>query len=169
MILFSFLYPATIWGVAQLAPNHGAGEVLVKSGKPVGFALVGQSFTRDRYFNGRPSAVGYNPAGSGGSNKAPSNPEYLQTVRARLDTFLLHNPGTTPSTIPVELITASGSGLDPHLSPQAAAVQIPRIAKARKLDEEKIRALVAEYTEHTYLGPSRIHVLRLNLALDEIR
>ncbi len=128
-VLFMGLYPILIWGVAQLAPNQGKGEIVAHNGVTY-FTQIGQNFTDDRYFNGRPSAVGYNAAGSGGSNKGPSNPAYLATITARVDTFRVHNPGITQ--VPAELVTASGSGLDPHLSVEAVLVQVPRIAGARR-------------------------------------
>ncbi len=171
LVSFCVAYPLAIWGVAQLAPNHGRGEVIEKNGRVVGFANVGQKFAEDRYFNSRPSAVEYNAAGSGGSNKGPSNPEYLAQVQARIDTFLVHNPTIKKSEIPSELVTASGSGLDPDLSPAAAMVQVPRIAKLRNLPPDQVRALVTQHTQPPLLGlfgPERVNVLRLNLALDEL-
>jgi K+-transporting ATPase ATPase C chain len=173
ILFFVVIYSLIIWGAAYLtAPNHGKGEVIMKDGKIVGFAVIGQTFTEDNYFYSRPSAVNYNAAGSAGSNKGPSNPDYLQQVLARMDTFLIHNPGIKKSEIPVELITASGSGLDPDLSPEAAWVQIPRIAKLRGIPEEKLKALVHTQTEKPLLGlfgPPKINVLKLNLALDALK
>jgi len=173
ILFFVIVYGAVVLGAAYLiAPNHGRGETIVNQGQIVGFAIVGQSFTKDKYFWSRPSAVNYNAAGSGGSNKGPSNEEYLQTVRARIDTFLVHNPGVKKSQIPVELVTASGSGLDPHLSPEAARVQVPRIAKARNVAEEKIYQLVNNHIEQPMLGlfgPSHVNVLRLNIDLDQLQ
>jgi len=173
ILFFVVIYSTIVWGAAYFAaPNHGKGEVILKNGKIVGFALIGQSFTNDKYFYSRPSAVNYNAAGSAGSNKGPSNPDYLQQVQARMDTFLVHNPGVKKSDVPVELITASGSGLDPDLSPQGALVQIPRIAKARGISEEKLKTLVHEQTERPLLGllgPSKINALKLNLALDDLK
>ncbi len=171
IILFSGIYTLAVWGVAQFAPNQGKGEIIEYgvNGK-YGFANVGQSFTNDKYFWSRPSAVGYNAAGSAGSNKGPSNPDYLAQVQARIDTFLVHNPGIDKSKIPVDLITASGSGLDPHLTPGSAMIQVPRIAKVRGLGEEQVKRLVAEnmVTSHIF-GPSTINVLKLNLALDKLK
>lgn len=171
LILFCVVYPAIVWAIAQLAPNHGKGEVVTANGKRY-YANLGQSFTEDRYFNSRPSAVDYNAAGSGGSNKGPSNPEYLQTVQARLDTFLLHNPGVKKADVPVELVTASGSGLDPDLSPEGAKVQASRIARVRGLSEKAVEALIEKHTQGLLLGlfgPARVNVLKLNLALDQLR
>jgi K+-transporting ATPase ATPase C chain len=168
LALCCVLYPAIVWGVAQLAPGHGEGVQISRNGSVVGFANVGQKFTRPEYFNSRPSAADYHADGSSGSNKGPSNPEYLATVKARLDTFLLQNPGVRAADVPSELITASGSGLDPHLSPQGALVQVPRIAKARQLDAARVQALVQQHIETGVLGPDHVNVLQLNLALDEL-
>jgi potassium-transporting ATPase KdpC subunit len=168
VVLFMGVYPALIWGIAQLAPNRGRGEIVANNGATY-FTQIGQNFTTDRYFNGRPSAVGYNAAGSGGSNKGPSNPEYLTTVAARVDTFRVHNPGT--SQVPAELVTASGSGLDPHLSVEAVLVQVPRIAKVRGVSEASLRDLTTQHTEKPLLGlfgPEKVNVLELNLALDNL-
>jgi K+-transporting ATPase ATPase C chain len=170
LLFFSGIYTFIVYGVAMLVPGKGRGEIIEANGKKY-YSNIGQSFTEDRYFNHRPSAVNYNAAGSGGSNKGPSNEEYLATVQARVDTFLAHNPGITKKQIPVELVTASGSGLDPHISPKAAQVQIKRIAVARHLSEEQLNTLVARYTEKPLLGilgPEKINVLKLNLALDQL-
>lgn len=167
LVFFAVVYTMAVWGLAQLAPNRGAGETISQHGKAC-YANVGQKFTDDRYFWSRPSAVDYNAAGSGGSNKAASNPDYVATVQARIDTFLAHNPGIAKAEIPIDLVTASGSGLDPHISPKAALVQVHRIARLRNLPSEKVQALVAEHTEKPLLGlfgPERVNVLKLNLAL----
>lgn len=171
LMLFSGAYTGVVWGIAQLAPNHGGGQTIEHGGKTF-YANIGQSFTDDRYFWSRPSAVGYNAAGSGGSNKAASNPDYIATVQARVDSFLVHNPTTKKSDIPVDLVTASGSGLDPHISPKAALVQVERIARLRNLPSEKLRSLVEQHTEKPLLGlfgPERVHVLKLNIALDDLK
>ena len=120
LVLCCVLYPAMVWAVAQLAPDRGEGVQLSSNGRVVGFANVSQKFSKPEYFNGRPSAADYHADVSSGSNKGPSNPEYLAVVKARLDTFLLQNPGVKAADVPAELITASGSGLNPHLSPQGA-------------------------------------------------
>lgn len=173
MILFGILYPLLITGVSKIiAPNGGKGEELKVNGTVVGFELIGQKFDDDRYFNSRPSAVDYNAAGTGGSNKGPTNPEYLAQVQARIDTFLVHNPTVKKEAIPVDLVTASGGGLDPHISPASAKVQIDRIARVRNIGAEKLTALVSEHTEAPFLelfGTSRVHVLRLNIALDQLK
>lgn len=172
VLLTAGLYPLLIAGVSKMAPGKGDGVTVSRNGKVVGYANVGQKFSDDKYFQGRPSAVDYNAAGSGGSNKGPSNPDYLKVVQERIDTFLVHNPGVTKAEIPVELVTASGSGLDPHLSPAAALVQVQRIATLRGISADKLKALVHAKTEGPLLGmfgPSKVNVLQLNIALDEIK
>ena len=168
LVLCCVLYPALVTGVALLTPGRGAGVQLVRHGRVVGFADVGQKFDRAEYFNSRPSAADYHADASSGSNKGPSNPEYLATVKARLDTFLTRNPGVRTADVPAELLTASGSGLDPHLSPQGALVQVPRVAAARRLPVAAVRELVAQHTETGLLGPDKVNVVQLNLALDEL-
>lgn len=168
LVLCCLIYPALVWAVAQAAPGQGEGVQISQGGRVVGFANVGQQFDRPEYFNSRPSAVDYDAQGSGGSNKGPSNPEYLATVRARLDTLLRQNPGLTADQVPAELLTASGSGLDPHLSPQGALVQVNRVARARHLDPGQVRELVQAHTKGGVLSPATVHVLRLNLALDAL-
>jgi K+-transporting ATPase ATPase C chain len=138
----------------------------------VGYELIGQKFTDDKYFWSRPSAVDYNAAGSAGSNKGPTNPDYLKQVQDRIDTFLVHNPGIKKEEIPAELVTASGSGEDPDLSPAAARIQVKRIAAIRKIDESKLYALVDQHTQGPllgFLGPSKVNVLKLNVALDNLK
>ncbi len=172
LVLVSVIYPLLVAGIAKLAPGGGNGVTVLANGKVVGYALVGQKFTEDRYFNSRPSAVDYNAAGSAGSNKGPTNPDYLKTVQARIDTFLVHNPGITKADIPSELVTASGSGLDPDLSPAAAKIQVARIATVRGMPVERLNQLVAEHTEGPLLGlfgPAKVNLLKLNIALDELK
>ncbi|GAB2862058.1 potassium-transporting ATPase subunit C [Hymenobacter ruber] len=168
VVVCCVLYPALVWAVAQVAPGHGEGEQITKNGRVVGFANVGQKFDKPSYFSSRPSAADYHADASAGSNKGPSNPEYLATVKARLDTFLLENPGVQAADVPAELLTASGSGLDPHLSPAGAMVQVARVAHARRLSEARVRALVQEQIEPGTLGPDHVNVLQLNLALDAL-
>ena len=172
LVLLSVIYPLVVAGVAQLAPGGGDGVTVSVKGNVVGYVNVGQSFTEDRYFNSRPSAVDYNAAGSAGSNKGPSNPDYLKTVQARIDTFLVRNPGVSRADIPAELVTASGSGLDPHLSPAAARIQVARIASVRGLSADRLNQLIDEQTEGPLLGlfgPATVHVLQLNIALDALK
>lgn len=172
LILCSLLYPMFIAAVAKLAPGGGKGETLSVNGKVVGYANVGQKFTADKYFWSRLSGVDYNASGSGGSNKGASNPDYLKQVQARIDTFLVHNPAVKKEEIPSELVTASGSGLDPDLSPQGAYVQIARIAKTRNIPEERIQTLIEQQIQKPLLGlfgPKKVNVLKLNIELDNIK
>ncbi|MXN91755.1 K(+)-transporting ATPase subunit C [Flavobacterium sp. Sd200] len=169
-VFFSGIYTMAILGIAQLAPNQGKGVVVEQDGKKY-HINVAQGFTKPEYFWPRPSAVDYNAAGSGGSNKGPSNPEYLELVQHRIDTFLLQNPGIKASEIPSDLVTASGSGLDPNISIEGAKVQVKRVAAARKLNEQQLLKLIEENTEEPLLGTlgtTKINVLKLNLALDKL-
>jgi K+-transporting ATPase ATPase C chain len=178
LVFFSGIYTAIVFGVAQLAPNNGKGFVVkyesTKSDSAHTFYCfenIGQKFSDDRYFYSRPSAVDYNAAGSAGSNKGPSNPDYLVQVQARIDSFLLHNPDVKKSQIPSELVTASGSGLDPNISVDAAKVQIKRIAKTRGIAEPNVEQLILSNTETPLFGifgPGKINVLKLNIALDNL-
>lgn len=171
LIFFSGIYTLIVLGIAQMAPNQGKGELITDNGKTY-YANIGQSFTQEGYFNSRPSAVAYNAAGSGGSNKGPSNPEYLAEVQKRIDTFLILNPGIDKKDIPADLVTASGSGLDPHISILSAKLQIKRIAKARGIEASKLNALIEEQTEKPLLGlfgPQKINVLKLNIALNKLK
>ena len=171
LLICSVIYPLFIAAVGKLTPGGGNGETVKVDGKVVGYALIGQKFTDDKYFWSRPSAVDYNAAGSAGSNKGPTNPDYLKQVQDRIDTFLVHNPGIDKKNIPAELVTASGSGEDPDLSPAAAKIQVKRIAAIRHMDESKINALVDQHTEGPllgFLGPSKVNVLELNIALDDL-
>ena len=169
ILLCAVLYPLLIAGVAKLAPGQGKGVTISVNGNIVGYKNIGQKFTADKYFWGRPSAVDYNAAGSAGSNKGPSNPDYLLTVQARIDSFLVHNPGVKKEDIPAEMVTASGSGLDPDISPAAAYIQVKRIAAVRNLLVSKVQSLVEAHIQKPFLGPSKINVLKLNVALDELK
>ena len=170
IVLLAIVYPISIWAIAQLSPNQGKGD-LIKHNNKVYYSNIGQSFTTDKYFNSRPSAVNYNAAGSAGSNKGPSNEEYLKQVQARIDTILMKNPEIAKSDIPADMVTSSGSGLDPNFSVQAAKIQAKRIAKIRNIDEVKINNLIAQHTEKPLaglFGPEKINVLKLNIALDRL-
>lgn len=172
IILFGAGYPVLIWGIGQLMPGKTDGSPITENGKIVGFENIGQNFTDDKYFNGRPSAVNYNAASSGASNKSTSNPEYLADVKARIDTFLVHNPGVKKQDIPSELVTYSGSGLDPDITVKAAYIQIARISKTRNISEEKLNQLIIQNTEKPVFGIFGIekeNVLKLNLALERLR
>lgn len=171
LLFFSGIYTLIVLGVAQLAPNKGKGEIVTANGKTY-YSNIGQKFTDDKYFYSRPSAVGYNAAGAGGSNKGPSNPDYLAEVKARIDTFLVHNPGVQKSEIPSDIVTASGGGLDPHISVQGATIQVKRIAKIRDIAEANLQQLIISNTEKPLLGllgTERINVLKLNIALDNLK
>ena len=169
LILCSVIYPLLVAAIGKLTPGKGDGETVTVNGKVVGYALVGQKFTQDKYFWSRPSAVDYNGAGSGGSNKAPSNPDYLKQVQDRIDTFLKHNPGIKKDQIPSDLVTTSGSGLDPDISPEGAYVQVKRIATVRGLDENKVKELVDQHVIKGIVSPDHINVLKLNVALDQLK
>ena len=169
LVFFCGIYSLLVLGIAQAAPNRGEGETITSNGRIVGYALEGQSFSKDNYFNGRPSAAGYNAAGSSGSNKGPSNPEYLKDVQNRIDTFLVHNPTVKKEAISSDLVTASGSGLDPDISPASAYLQVSRIAKERNLAPEKIKALIDNHIDKPIIGTKKVNVLKLNIALDQIK
>lgn len=171
IVLLMGVYTLVLLGIAKILPGQGEGKMISYSGKTY-YANIGQQFTADKYFWSRPSAIGYNPIPSGGSNWGPNNPELLQAVQARIDTFLAHNPEVNKSEIPVDMVTASSSGLDPNISIKAARVQVKRIAAVRNYPEEKINQLVSEHIEAPFLGlfgPEKINVLKLNLALDELQ
>jgi K+-transporting ATPase ATPase C chain len=171
LVLLCIIYPVSIALVGKFSKGNGGGKKIFKDGKVVGYAALGQSFTKPEYFWGRPSAVDYNAAGSGGSNKAPSNDEYLKQVSNRIDTLLKYNANLKRADIPADMVTASGSGLDPDISVQGAEIQISRIAAYRKLNENVVKDLVAKNTETPLLGlfgPAKINVLKLNLALDQL-
>lgn len=173
LILFGVIYPLLITGIARLtAANGGEGKTVLVDGKVVGFEVIGQSFVSDKYFNSRPSAVGYNAAAAGGSNKGPNNPDYLLQVEERINNFLKQNPGVEKKDVTVDLVTASGGGLDPHISPDAALVQIKRIARTRGMDEQQVRSLVDQHTEPPLFGlfgTARVNVLALNISLDQLK
>ncbi|PWU03746.1 MAG: potassium-transporting ATPase subunit C [Bacteroidetes bacterium] len=172
IVFFCGIYTIFILAVAQAAPGKGRGVTITVKDKIVGYALEGQKFDQDKYFWSRPSAVNYNAAGSAGSNKGPTNPDYLKQVQDRIDTFLVHNPGIKKEEIPADLVTASGSGLDPDISVASAKVQVKRIARVRNLDENALNALIAQHTDKPllgFMGPEKINVLKLNIALDELK
>ncbi|ALM47518.1 potassium-transporting ATPase subunit C [Flavobacterium psychrophilum] len=170
IICFSGVYTSVVYGIAQVMPNRGRGEIVADKGKTY-YANIGQQFKSEGYFNARPSAVAYNAAGSGGSNKGPSSPEYLADVQKRIDLILAQNPDIRTKDIPVEMVTASASGLDPHISVLSAKLQIKRIAKARNLKVTELETLVENNTDKPLLGlfgPKKINVLKLNIALDKL-
>ena len=168
-------YPLVVTGIAQLVfPKEANGSLIVKDGKVVGSGLIGQQFSDPKHFWGRPSATSpypYNAASSSGSNLGPSNPALEEAVAARVKALKDADPGNTLP-VPVDLVTASGSGLDPHISVAAADYQVGRVAKARGLDPATVRALVAKHTQGRqwgFLGEPRVNVLELNLDLDGTR
>ncbi|HYR37539.1 MAG TPA: potassium-transporting ATPase subunit KdpC [Methylomirabilota bacterium] len=171
-LLTGVAYPLVVTGIAQaLFPAQANGSLVVKDGKPVGSRLIGQPFDDPKYFWSRPSATSPfadNAGSSSGSNLSPTNPDLVKAVQGRVDALRAADPGNT-ARVPVDLVTASGSGLDPHISPAAALYQVPRVAKVRKLDPETVRQLVERHTEGRFLGflgEPRVNVLTLNLALD---
>ena len=169
IFIFMGIYTVLILGIAQAAPNKGQGETVMVNNKVVGYKLEGQKFTDGKYFNSRPSTVDYNAAGSAGSNKGPTNPDYLKQVQDRIDTYLIHNPSVQKTQIPSELVTASGSGLDPDLSPEGAYIQVKRIAAIRHLPQTTINELVKSHIEKDTFGPDKINVLQLNIDLDKLK
>lgn len=173
-VVTGFVYPVVVTAIAQLAfPRQANGSLLVKDGKVVGSALIGQPFDDPRYFRGRPSATTpfpYNAGSSSGSNRSPTNPDLIKAVQGRVDALRASDPDNKMP-VPVDLVTASASGLDPHISPAAALYQVPRVARARKVGPGAVRDLVAAYTERRWLGifgEPRVNVLELNLALDGV-
>jgi len=172
LVLLSGLYPLAIAGIGNFTAGHGDGETVSYKGRVVGFANIGQKFTKDQYFWSRPSAANYQADAGVGSNKGPANPDYLKDVSARIDTFLKHNPEVKKEEIPAELVTSSGSGLDPDLSPAGAKVQVARIAKVRNITTDVVNKIIADNTEGPLLGlfgPAKVNVLKMNVALDELK
>ncbi|AUB80963.1 potassium-transporting ATPase subunit KdpC [Candidatus Thiodictyon syntrophicum] len=168
------VYPLAVTGIARLAfPTAARGSLIVKDDRPLGSVLIGQHFTAPGYFWGRPSATApypNNAAASGGSNLGPLNPALIDAVKGRIAALKTADPGNTRP-IPLDLVTASGSGLDPHLSPAAVQYQVKRVARARSLEPVAVEALVARFTEGRQwgvFGEPRVNVLRLNLALDDL-
>jgi K+-transporting ATPase ATPase C chain len=171
-VLTGLAYPLVVTGIAQVAfPDAANGSLILRDGKPVGSALIGQSFSDPKHFWSRPSATApmpYNAANSSGSNLGPSSPALADAVKARIETLRAADPGNT-APVPADLVTTSASGLDPHISRAAADYQAARVARVRGLPEERVRALVEQHTEQPllgFIGEPRVHVLRLNLALD---
>ncbi len=170
-VLLGLAYPLVITGFAHLAMSNKAdGQVIVRDGKVIGSRLLGQVFTTDKYFHSRPSAAGngYDATASGGSNFAPSNQKLVTRIQGDVANASKDNPGTQ---VPIDLVTASGSGLDPDISPAAALFQVGRVARTRKLSEEDVRNLVNQHIQRRqlgWMGEPRVNVLELNLALDDL-
>lgn len=172
-LFLSVTYILVLFLFAQVAsPNKGNAETVSVDGKVVGAANVGQEFTQDIYFWGRPSCADYDATSSSGSNKGATNEEYLAEVEARIDTFLMHHPYLERKDVPAEMVTASGSGLDPDITPACAYVQVKRVAQARGMSEQEVRQIVAGHIDRPLLGlfgTEKINVLKLNVALDETK
>ena len=171
IVLLGGGYHLVLWGIGRtLFPDQAEGSLIRRSdGTVIGSRLIAQGFARPEYFHPRPSAVGYNAASTGGSNYGPSNSDHLKAVQERLDAAT-QLESATPARVPSETVTASGAGLDPHIPPAAAALQAARVASARGVPVERVRALIAWHTEPPtlgFLGRTRVNVLELNLALDE--
>ena len=174
-VITGVIYPLIVTGIAQLAfPHQANGSLLIDNGKTVGSSLIGQSFSSPKYFWARPSAtspVPYNAANSSGSNLGPLNPALIENIKARIEQ-LKKADATSKPLVPVDLVTASASGLDPDISPAAAEYQVSRVAKTRNIDESEVRKLIVQYTRDRQLGilgEPRVNVLELNLALDNLR
>lgn len=170
-LVLGLFYVGFLWLFAKLAgPGNGNVETVTLNGQIVGAKNVGQKFTRDIYFWGRPSAADYAADASAGSNMGPTNEAYLKEVEARIDSFLVSHPYLERSEVPAEMVTASGSGLDPHITPESAYAQVGRVAAARNIEEAEVRAIVEENIEKPLLGlfgPAKVNVPELNVALEE--
>ena len=180
-LITGLVYPLAMTGIAKvILPRQAEGSLIERDGKVIGSTLIGQEFKSDKYFHGRPSATSapdpndatktvpapYNAANSGGSNLGPSNKALIDRVQADIDALKKENPSQP---VPIDLVTTSGSGLDPDISPEAAYFQVPRVAKVRNLPEERVRQLVNEHIQERFLGilgEARVNVLQLNIALD---
>jgi K+-transporting ATPase ATPase C chain len=169
-VLFGLVYPLVVTGMAQvLFRDKANGQLIERNGKLVGSRIIGQAFSSPGYFHSRPSAAGtgYDPTNSGGTNLGPTNKKLIDSVKAAVDEARKENPGAP---VPIDLVTSSASGLDPHISPAAAEFQLPRVARERGMSEAEVRRLVESYTsgrQLAFFGEPAVNVLELNLALDE--
>jgi len=175
-VLTGVIYPLVVTGIAQVVfPRQANGSLITVRDQVVGSDVIGQNFSSDRYFHPRPSAAGengYDAASSSGSNLGPTNKAFIDSVEERAAGYRKENGLSSSAAVPVDAVTASGSGLDPHISPANAALQVARVAKARGISEQRARDLVARYTEGPQwfvFGEARVNVLRLNVALDATR
>jgi potassium-transporting ATPase KdpC subunit len=164
LVITCGIYPAVVWGIGQLAfPHQANGSLITRNGRVIGSELIGQNFTSARYFHSRPSAVNFDPSTSGGSNLGPTSRKLAERIAAEVHTLGVRD-------VPADAVTTSASGVDPHISPANALLQVPRVAKARGMDENQLRAIVGKHTEGRFLGifgEPRVNVLLLNLALDD--
>ncbi|PZX65715.1 potassium-transporting ATPase subunit C [Hydrotalea sandarakina] len=170
LVLCSIIYTAIIWGVAKITPNNGEPAIINVQGKRM-YSDVGQKFDADQYFWSRPSAVNYNAAAAGASNKGPYNTDYLKSIQANIDSFVIHHPDVAVKNIPIDMITASASGLDPDITVQAANIQVNRIAHVRNLQPGLLQSLIQQHIHHPFLGifgPAYVNVLELNVALNDL-
>jgi potassium-transporting ATPase KdpC subunit len=175
-VLVGIVYPLAMTGVSHIVfPSQAGGSLIYRNGGPVGSSLIGQNFKSPGYFHSRPSAAGdkgYDPTSSSGSNLGPTNKSFIDSVKQRLKIVLEENRGIQASQVPVDMITASGSGLDPEISPAAAEIQVQRVAKTRGISEDAVRALISSNTRSRwagFLGEPGVNVLELNLALDQLQ
>lgn len=174
-VLTGFIYPAVVWGIAQIVfPAQANGSLVMRGGHPIGSTLIGQNFSQDKYFHPRPSAAGdkgYDATNSGGSNLGPTNQALNDAVRARVSAVSKEDAPIASGGVPADLVTASGSGLDPEISPAAAELQVARVARTRGIGEDAVRAVVRQNTRQRWagvLGEPGVNVLELNLALDDL-
>jgi K+-transporting ATPase ATPase C chain len=174
-VILCGVYPVVVWGVGQVLFRHQANGSLItgKDGKIIGSELLGQQFTSDKYFNSRPSAAGtgYDATNSGGTNLGPTSQKLNDSIKSAIDAYRKQNNLPAGALVPADAVTSSASGLDPHISPANAEIQVARVAKTRNLDAAKVRELVEKYTDKPslgILGDSGVNVLKLNLALDGI-
>jgi potassium-transporting ATPase KdpC subunit len=171
LVICCVCYPLILWSFGLLFPERAKGLPIIITSKVIGYENIGQLFTSSKYFHGRPSINKYDASISGGSNYGPTNQDYLKFVNLMIDSIMIENPGITKEQIPSDIVTFSGSGLDPHIIPQSAYIQSLRISKARNIPEVKIKQLIYENTEYPlfgFLGEPKINVLKLNIALDKL-